>query len=274
MDIFNSIINFIFNILFLPFKNLDPVWGMIVISFLTGIVMLLIFKVTSDQKGIKRAKDLVKAHFLAIRLYRDDISLMFETMRNILASNVGYIKQSMRPMLFLIVPVALILVQLGVRYEFRPLQVGESTVLTLRLQDNATLDDLKNVELDLPDGLTLAAPPVRIETLQEISWRIEAGKTGVYDVGIRLGDKRVEKRIHVVAELVQVTPRVANDLTTPLMFPGERTLDNTTFAAAISLNYPRRDFTFFGLEIHWLIVFFVLSVVFGFAFKNVMGVEV
>ncbi|NIR50932.1 hypothetical protein GWO43_20130 [candidate division KSB1 bacterium] len=274
MDIFNQIINFIFGILFMPFQSIDPVWGMIVISFLTGIVMLLVFKITSDQRGIRRAKDLVKAHFLAIRLYRDDITLMFETMRNILASNLGYIKKSLRPMLFLIVPVALILVQLGVRYEFRPLQVGESTVLTLRLQKNATFEDLKNVELELPEGLKLAAPPVRIEMLKEISWRITAEETGVYDIGMLLEENRIEKRMHVVDELVQVTPQIASDFTTPLIFPGERKLNKTAFASSISLNYPRRDFTFFGLDIHWLIAFFVLSVVFGFAFKNVMGVEV
>jgi len=110
--------------------------------------------------------------------------------------------------------------------------------------------------------------------MKEISWRINAEETGVYDIGMQLGEKRLEKRIHVVDELVQVTPRIANDITTPLMFPGESTLEDAAFASAISLNYPRRDFTFFGLEIHWLIVFFVLSVVFGFAFKNVMGVEV
>lgn len=274
MDIFNSVLNSLFNILFIPFKNVNPVWGMLGVSFLTGIIMLFIFKVTSDQAGIRKAKNHVKAHFLAIRLYRDDISLMLDTMKNIFLSNFYYMKKSLKPMMFLILPVALILIHLGTRYEHRPLKVGESTILSLRLEKNTTLAQLNSIKLELPESLSCDAPPVRIEQLNEINWRIKAEKPGNYELAFSLEGKTIKKRLQVVDELVAVTSRVARgSFTTTLMNPAEPSLPGSVPVAFITVDYPKRDFNLLGFNLHWLVAFFVLSLVFGFSFKGVLGVE-
>ncbi|MFQ5706554.1 MAG: hypothetical protein ACE5HO_03845 [bacterium] len=274
MDIVNRGIDFIFNLLFSPFAHVNPVWGMAVVSFVTGIVMLFVFKATSDQAGIKKAKNVVKAHFLAIRLYRDDISLMFETMKNIIVSNLLYMKKSLRPMLFLIIPVGLILIQLGSRYEYRPLRVGERTVLTLRLDRTATLEDLSAVEMELPAGLSVETPPVRIEQLQEIDWRIKAEQPGSYEVAFKLAGRSVKKRIDVVDRLISVAPQIARGkFSTTLMNPAEPSVPKSASVFSIGLVYPKREFKLLGMHMHWLVAFFVLSLVFGFAFKGVLGVE-
>ncbi len=273
MDILNSLISGIFNIVFQPFKNIDPVWGMLVVSFLTGIIMLFIFKATSDQKGIKRAKNLVKGHFLAIRLYKDDISLMFNTMSNILASNFLYMKKSMRPMLFLLVPVAFVLIQIGVRYEFRPLNVGETAVVSLQAEGGNVR--LSEVILDLPQGLKLDMPPVRIDRLHEISWRILAEKAGDYEISFKYGNQAVKKSLVVVESLVPVTAAIArDDIGTTIMNPSESSISDASFASLISVVYPEREFEAFGFSVHWLVAFFVFSLVAAFGFKGFLGVEV
>lgn len=272
MDIINSILSAFFDLLFRPFKNMDPAWPMLVISFVTGILMLFVFKATSDQKGIKRAKNLVKGHFLAIRLYKDDISLMFETIKNILLSNLLYMKQSVRPMLFLLVPVGIVLIQLGTRYEYRPLRIGETTVLSLKLNEDVQLDE---VRLDLPEGLSLEIPPVRIETQKEISWRIKANASGVFNLAVKYRGQVADKQLAVVDELVPVSAQIAsNDLGVAVMNPDEHSLTDASFASLASVVYPTREFDFFGMEMHWLVAFFVFSLIAAFAFKGLLGVEV
>ena len=64
MDLFNKIITWIFDILFYPFAGLHPVWGLIFISVITGVLMLLIFKVTSNQAGIRKTKSHIQAYLL------------------------------------------------------------------------------------------------------------------------------------------------------------------------------------------------------------------
>ncbi|NIR49906.1 hypothetical protein GWO43_15445 [candidate division KSB1 bacterium] len=275
LDIFNWIFNTIFNILFLPFKNIDPVWGMLVSSIVTGIVMLFIFKATSDQVGIKKAKNLLKGHFLAIRLYRDDISIMFDTMKNILLANLLYMKKSVRPMLFLLVPVVIILLQLGSRYEFRPFNVGETIVVSLRLDDSSGNLDLDKVQLSLPEGLRTDMPPVRVKQLREVNWRIKAKEAGIYDLSFKYEGQVVNKEIHVMDSLVPVASSVARDnVTTTLMNPGEASLPGSSIASMVSVTYPRRDFEVLGFNLHWLVAFFIFSLIAAFSCKGLFGVEV
>ena len=42
----------------------------------------------------------------------------------------------------------------------------------------------------------------------------------------------------------------------------------------MEISYPVLDLTVFGWNVHWLLAFFVLSIAFGFAFKDALGVEV
>lgn len=275
LDIFNSIVNTIFGLFFLPFKNASPLWGMLVVSFITGIVMLFVFKATSDQLGIRKAKNLVKGHFLAIRLYRDDIALMFDTMKNILLSNLLYMKKSLRPMLFLLAPVAIILVQLGSRYEFRPFKVGETIVVSLRLAHGSDDVNLNQVELALPSGLTVDMPPVRIDALNEVNWRVKAVQAGEYDLTFKYEGLAVTKRVYVKDALLPIAPQIGQDnVAVTLMNPAEPSLPASSFASGISVVYPRRDSEFFGFHLHWLMAFFVFSLIAAFSFKGFLGVEV
>ena len=43
------------------------------ISIVIGFLMVIVFRYTSDQKAIGRAKDQLKAHLLAVRLFQDQL---------------------------------------------------------------------------------------------------------------------------------------------------------------------------------------------------------
>jgi len=274
MEIISTILNSFFGFLFSPFKTLDPVWGMLFVSFATGIVMLLIFKATSDQAGIKTAKNKVRGHFLAIRLYRDDLGLMFGTVRNLLISNFLYLKKAFRPMLFLMIPVGIILLHLAGRYEKRPFQIGETTVLSLRLTENTSWEQLKKVEIDVPDGIKLETLPVRIVQLSEISWRIRVEEQGEYWVAFKLADHVVKKKIVVNEILLPLDSKVTrSSFSTLLANTDESSLPESGPFLAIEMTYPKREFDMFGFELHWLLSFFLLSLISGFAFKRFLRVE-
>jgi uncharacterized membrane protein (DUF106 family) len=275
MDIINQIFDTLFNFIFAPFSEINAVWGMLVVSFLTSILMLLIFKATSDQAGIKRAKNHVKAHILAIRLYRDDIGLMFETIKNILSSNGQYLKTSLRPMLFLIVPVALVLIHLGARYEHRPLKVGERTVVTVQLDKSASDGLLRSVELIVPEGLVVETRPVRVYPMREINWRIRAEKEGTFQLGLKIDNKIFNKQLLVIDALVSLSQQVARgDFFATLMNPSEVSLPGDSRVETIFVHYPKRNFEISGFSSHWLVAFFFFSLLFAFSLKGFMRVEV
>lgn len=272
-DILNNVFSGIFNFLFFPFKNLNPVWGMLMISLVTSVVILLILKATSDQAGIKRAKNLMKGHFLAFRLYRDDIGLMLNTFKNMLLSNGLYLRKSFKPILFFIVPVVAIIIQLGSRYEYRPFRVGEPIIVTLQADDLAEKVELSRVNIELPEGLNADMPPVRVGQLREINWRLKAEKSGVFAIVFKYDRNTATKRIEIEQPLVAISPTLEQASYKTLMNPAEKSLSSSNFAAMISILYPQRDFEVFGINMHWLIAFFVFSLILALALKRVLNVE-
>ena len=137
MQFVNSIITPIFDLLLRPLSGVSPVWGLLIVSAVVGVIMVLIFKYTSNQDGIKGAKDKMSAYLMEIRLFKDDMRLMFAAQGRILRTNLTYMRYAVTPMLFMIVPVVLIIAQLAVRYADRPLRPGESALVTLKLAESS-----------------------------------------------------------------------------------------------------------------------------------------
>ncbi len=278
METLNNILNFVFDGLLSLFAGLSPAFGLLAISIITGILMLLVFRYTSDQKGIKRAKNLVKAHFLAIRLYKDDISQMLSTMKNIIVSNLFYMSKSLKPMMFMLVPVALVLIQLDSRYEHRPFMIGESTIVSVHLTPNmapSTLSSLSEVTLHAPEGIKIETPALRIPEKSEVAWRIRMEKEGIYDLIIQSGGQKFNKRLNVSNELTALAPNKERASFTAALFnPAEISLPSDSPFESIVITYPKRTLNMFGVSFHWLVGFFVLSLVAGFSLKGVFGVEI
>lgn len=280
METLNSILNFVFDTALRPFHGLNPAIGLMAISVITGILMLLVFRHTSDQKGIKRAKNLVKAHFLAIRLYKDDFSQMLSTMKNILVSNGLYMSKSVRPMLFMLIPVGLILIQLDSRYEHRPFRVGESAIVTVRASATAAqpagdLQALSRLSLVVPSEITVETQALRIAERGEVCWRIRMEKAGAFDLQIQSGDRQYDKRIYVSDDLIALSPeKQRTGFVAALFNPAETAIPANTPLESIVVTCPKRALSLGGVEFQWLLGFFVMSLVAGFSLKGVFKVEI
>ena len=60
------------------------------VSVVTGLVMVVVFRYTSDQKAIRSAKDKLKAHLLAVRLFQDQLPVVLRSYGRILRGTVTY----------------------------------------------------------------------------------------------------------------------------------------------------------------------------------------
>jgi len=273
VKILDIVLTGLFDVLVWPFKSLAPIWPILFISFVAGIVMLWIFGKVSNQDAIKRIRDRIRGNLIGVRLFQDDIGVLLRLQGTILIDTLRYMKHSLVPMLIMIVPVLLIMIQLNLRFSVRPLAPGETTVLKVRVRDASALR--KGIALDASPGFTVETPPVRIPSEREVAWRIRAGKAGRYAVKVRLGDEVVEKELVVGGGWTSVSPlRTGGGITQNLLYPGEKPLLSSLMIESVTVNYPDLDVTVFGFVIHWLVLFFVLSIAFGFAFKGVLGVEV
>jgi len=272
---FNSVIGKLFDFLLLPFRSMNPWIGMIVVSLLTGLLMLLIYRFTSNQTGIKKVKNKIKAHLLEIRLYKDSLSLSLKAQGKILLANLKYIGLNFRPLLVMIIPVLLILIQLNFWFGYQPLEPDRPALLKVKL--NEGLNPMQtDIGLELPDALAAETPALRIEEEREVDWRISPKAKGRHNIHINLGGRKVAKIIVTdMQRLSKISPiRHNRSFLNNLLYPVEKPIPKDIPVTSIEIAYPAKYLNLFGLNVHWIIAFFILSIVFGFAFKGVFKVEI
>ena len=274
MGVLNSVFGAIFDVVFAPFRTLGPWPGMIFISLATGIVMLLIFKKTSNQEAIKRAKNRIKAHLLEIRLYKSDTAAAFRAQGAMLGANFRYMGHAVRPMLVMFIPVLLILAQLNLRYGAASLRPGEQALVKVMLAEGVGAETTA-ASLRAPDGLVVETPPLRIGEEGEVDWRIRAEAPGLHRLTLDIGGATVEKLVSVGQEMpARVSPLRARKFMDLFLYPGEKPLPKNSPVVKIEIGFPAQRLPLFGGTVNWLVAFFVLSLVFGFALKGVFKVEI
>ena len=272
---FNRIFGKIFDLLFIPFRSMNPWVGMIIVSFLTGLLMLVIFRYTSNQAGIKKVKNKIKAHLLELRLYKDSLGLSMKAQGNILLANLKYITHSFKPLLIMIIPVVLILIQMNFWFGYESLKTGEQTLLKVKLEEG--YNPLQtNLVLEPDPEIVIETPPLRIEEYGEVNWRISSQKSGVHRIHVIIGGEKISKTIATDTKaLSKLSPiKRRKKLVDELFYPVEAPISKESPVKSIEVLYPAKSMNLFGLNIHWLIAYFVLSVIFGFSFKGVFKVEI
>lgn len=273
MAAINSVINLIFRVAFAPFNSMPPIVGLIVISVIAGVVLLYVFKLTSNQDAIAAVKDRIKGGFLEIKLFQDDPGIVAGAFGRILWSNFVYLRYSMVPVLFMLVPVVLILVQCDMRYGVRPLKADESAVFIVHLNKGAEAS-LDNIRLEVPDGLEIVVDAVRIATELEASWKVKVLKEGNYDLKVKVDETELSFPVKALPTRGPVSKIAAAGFVDLVENPGLAPLANGQPVAKMELKYPGAEFNILGKNIHWLIVFLVVSLIFGYSVKGVFGVEV
>jgi hypothetical protein len=193
-------------------------------------------------------------------------------MKDIFLSNGKYLGLALRPMLVLMLPVMIIIIQLAARYEYRPLSVGESTLIRATVAADIPIQE---VRIEIPEGIEVETSPLRIPDKDRIFWRIRAVEPGEWEIGFHLQEQNVSKQIVVgTGRTILASRRVKASSFSALLYPLESTLPGDAFVKEISIQYPHKRLTLSGMGVHWLVFFFIVSVVTGFALKGIFKVEI
>jgi hypothetical protein len=249
-----------------------PALMVVGISVVVGFVMVVVFRYTSDQRAIRVAKDHLKAHLLALRLFQDQIPVVLRSYGRILLTTGQYLRLAFMPLLFVIVPLTFLIVQFDRYLGLTPIEAGRSFLITARMADAATLDE---ATLHLPDGLVTTAPAVHVPAENEIVWRVVSARGGNYVVSVQSGDQAFSKSVVVGSGMPRLSAvRLRGKFWERVFYSAEPALPRNNLIEAIAVQYPARDIAFAGLEWNWIWLFFVLSLAAGFVFKSILGIEI
>lgn len=249
-----------------------PALLVIAISVVIGLLMVLIFRYTSDQKAIRRTKDQLKAHLLAVRLFQDQLQVVLGAYARILGGTGRYLRLAFTPLLILIVPLTFLIVELDRYLGWHPLQPAQPFLVEVRVP---TPEALNQVALQLPSELTISAPPVHIAKDNEVVWRVVANRDGLYNLSIVGAGQPVSKQVTVSRGLARVSPiRLRDSFWERILSSAEPALPNDSLIQSIAITYPPRNITLAGWKFNWIVLFFVISLVSGFIFKTLLRIQV
>ena len=124
-------------------------------------------------------------------------------------------------------------------------------------------------------GVVIETPAVRIDSLRELVWRVRGVEPGVHPLVVRAGEDSLEKEIVVGGRWAAVSEKRTGDgFFDSLLFPGEAPIDSSSLIKTVEIQYAKLPLSILGFRLHWLVVFFVASIAFGFAFRRPLGVEI
>lgn len=272
IELINGFMTGVFEIILWPFRGFDPTVALVVVSLLGGLLMLWVFAGVSNQEGISDSKDRIRGNLLGVRLFQHEIGVVLKLQGAIFRDLLRYLQHSFVPVLVLLIPVLLILVQLNLFFSNRPLQVGEQSILTLRLSSGSVMET--PIELLPSEAWVVETAPVRVPVKQEVSWRIRAAKEGEHLIQLKVGSELIEKSITIGNRWAAVSPIRTSDSVDLFLYSGEEALSSESGLASVSLEYAALDLDVLGFQTDWLVLFFILSMVAAFAFKGFLGVEI
>jgi hypothetical protein len=270
MSTYHSIANSIFEFLLAPFGH-DAAWfDLLLWPVAMGIGALQVYKYVSNQKAIASVKRQIGMHLLEIRLFRNDIAQVLISTGKIVAKNFLYIGHNLVPLLVMIVPMVLVMVQLVSHYAYRPSEPGAVEVLRLTLDPEAA-DSARGATLSLPEGVSLDAPRVRTAD-GRVFWRLRADESGDHVLTVTVGDESFEKGWAVGGKNRQIPVKRLRSWEA-LLYPGEASIPSGSIVVSLELAGDTRSLDWLpdgeGGIILWAMV---VSMAAGIALKDAFGV--
>ena len=247
-----------------------PDWlGLTILSTAAGLVMLVVFRFASNQTAIGRAKDDIKANLLALRLYKDDLAVVFQAQYRVAWAILRLQGLLLRPFAILLVPLLLCMAQMGIRHQWRPLLPGEVTVITMKLHED--VDEFGEIVLTPNAGIVIEAGPV--PGGGEVVWRVRGGEVGRHALKFRVHGVVVEKELAVGDRFQRVSAiRPGASWTTQLLHPAEAPLPPDSPVREIEIDFPASHSRISG-EDFWVLTFCIVSLVVAFVFRPFFGVR-
>jgi uncharacterized membrane protein (DUF106 family) len=284
----NAIVGWSIDLLLFPFRQLPPIIGLAVVSLASAVAMLVIFRKTSDQRRLAAEKRQLQAAIYEIRLFNDDMRAVLRAQGEVLRRNVTYLRLSLVPMLWIIVPLALVIAQLQFHYGYSGLRSGQSVLVKAQLRQGNTArsnDSFlvrnppsaaewgRGTVLEAGDHVEVLTAAVWIPSTNEVIWRIVPNAAGEYELRIRVGDESFTKTVRVSNGVARTSPvRLERGFLNQLLYPAEAPLPGGGPLTAVTVAYPERRIRVFDWEIHWMIVYVLLSMMFAFILRKPLNV--
>lgn len=271
MSLLNAFAGRLLDLWLQPFGHLPPIVGLAVISIVTAIGVLLVFRATSDQRRLRAVRRQLQAAVFEIRLFHDDVRAVFRALGETLRHQAAYLRLTILPGVCTIVLLAPVVSHLQSVYGYEAMQPGRPVLLTAGLRDGfgPPAWGEQGVRLEAPGGIDVQTPAVWIPATREVIWRLAPEVPGEYVLHIVAGGVRMSKTLDAVHSAARRSPvRPERGVLNQLRHPAEPPLPEDGPLTALRLAYPERRLDVLGWRVHWIVVYVVLVMLAALALRT------
>jgi len=170
---------------FLDFlSGFGPLWFSSFLALLSAFVVLIVYRAFAPARDFDRVKNRIKAHLLELRLFQEDPALVARAALGAVRANLVYLRMHAKPLIVLLLPISLILLEGEARLDRRSFLPGEA-IIVQSFWPGGLSGFEEFPEIFVPPGLVVESPPLRIPGQKEIDWRLRAKSAGVYRIAVR-----------------------------------------------------------------------------------------
>jgi hypothetical protein len=253
--------------------RLHPFVGLAVLSVILGAVMVLVFRLVSNQPALRRLREQLKGHLLGALVFNHSFRAVLRHLGRALGVNLRYLGRASVPLLIMALPVIILYVQLQRWYAWRPPVTGETCLLLVRYRGQ--VPDPGSVKLFAPEERWQVAEGYVFPSARALVWELTPRSPSNGHLLVEVEGRRMAKAL--VAGETRPGPLSpvrsdGRDFLTAFAHPGEALLPGEAGVESIHFAYPSRREPGMPWYTHWVAWFFGLTVLAGLLWSRVFGV--
>jgi hypothetical protein len=269
----NALANALGSVVFAPIAAMPGWLSATIVAAATGVLMLYVYKFTSNQGAIKRVRDDIKANLFALKLFKDNVPVTLKAQGRLFIGAGKLLVLSIVPVIVMTVPVLLLWGQMALWYQQRPLKVHEDAIMTLKLSGDGEAD-WPDVKLKPTSAFVVTTGPIRVVSKREVCWQITARENGYHHLVFQVGQQEASKEMAIGDGFMRVSVlRPGWSWSDALFNPAEPPFGPTSTVQSIDIEYPQRSSWTSGTD-SWVIYWCVVSMIAAFFFRGMLGVNI
>lgn len=263
-----GLFNFLGNLVFSPFSRI-PLIGLLIASLIAGVVLIIIYGKVSNQKALKKVKQNLYCYLLESVIFRHNVKIALAAQWRMLLQAFKYTSLAIPPLLILAIPCILLLAQMNryfgisVSHAYKPLIVSAAISDSADLLSLTLTSDRHNIDI---------SPPVRDLKDSKAYWKIVMHDNSISDLKLILKSGQEKKEVLLLGES-------DGSIYTKFVKPGLKSLLypnplSANWLKEISISFAPAYFNILGVNLHWIIIFFLFSFASGIVASRYMRIEI
>ena len=268
----NRIANAVGAVVLAPIAKVPGWLSATVVAFVSGALLILTYKVYIKSKSHQTGARSDQRQPARAQTIQGKSSGVAQGAGSDPRGAIGLLALSLVPIVVMALPVTLLLGQLSLWYQARPLLPGETAVVTVKLKPGDA-KAVSGIRLEPSAAVAVETGPVRVRSKGEVSWDLRAEKPGEHKLVFRLGEAAFEKDLAIGAGMMRTSAllpgRSWSDI---LLYPAEPPPPADSPIESIAIDYPTRSSWTSGAD-YWVIYWFLASLLAGLLLHKVFGVN-